>query len=84
MGKVREALVSGVADSILFLESPERIVALLAEVAAWDLPLEVALGRELTKRFEEVLRGSVSEVQAALAGKVSVRGEITLLLYYRT
>ena len=81
--RLRQALVSEAADSILLLESPERVVALLKEIAQWELPLEVVLGRELTKRFEEVIRGSVNDVLNVLSSKPTIKGEITLLLYYR-
>jgi 16S rRNA (cytidine1402-2'-O)-methyltransferase len=38
----------------------------------------VALGRELTKVHEEVLRGSASAVARTLAARPSVKGEIVL------
>jgi 16S rRNA (cytidine1402-2'-O)-methyltransferase len=40
----------------------------------------VAVTRELTKLHEEVIRGSYSEVIQSLAGRPSVKGEITLIL----
>jgi 16S rRNA (cytidine1402-2'-O)-methyltransferase len=38
------------------------------------------VARELTKLHEEFLRGSPSEVRAALESRPSVKGEITLLI----
>ena len=59
-------------------ESPYRVLkslAILAEVLP-DRPL--AVGRELTKLHEEVLRGTAAEVLEAMAGKA--RGEFTLVI----
>jgi 16S rRNA (cytidine1402-2'-O)-methyltransferase len=59
-------------------ESPKRLAATLRSLAIADPGREVAVCRELTKRFEEVVRGSVGE----LAGRFDPppKGEITLVL----
>jgi 16S rRNA (cytidine1402-2'-O)-methyltransferase len=59
-------------------ESPYRIeksLGVLEEVLP-DRP--VAVARELTKLYEEVVRGTAAEVRAGLAGRA--RGEITLVI----
>jgi 16S rRNA (cytidine1402-2'-O)-methyltransferase len=59
-------------------ESPHRIeksLGVLEEVLP-DRP--VAVARELTKLYEEVVRGTAAEVRAGLAGRA--RGEITLVI----
>jgi 16S rRNA (cytidine1402-2'-O)-methyltransferase len=38
------------------------------------------VARELTKIHEEFLRGTASEIQATLAARTAVKGEITLLI----
>src|SRR5213593_4647666 len=43
-------------------ESPQRLPATLRSLAAADPEREVAVCRELTKRFEEVVRGPAAEV----------------------
>ena len=61
--------------AVLF-ESPFRIVESLEALArAWGDP-SVALGRELTKLHEEVLRGRASEIAHVLAARPGVKGEI--------
>ncbi|GAG48334.1 unnamed protein product, partial [marine sediment metagenome] len=40
---------------------------------------EMAVGRELTKKFEEILRGKVSEIEEILEKK-KPRGEFTLVI----
>jgi len=79
-GEMRRLLTSLADDPrpAVAFDSPYRIsksLALLAEV----LPdRQVTLGRELTKLHEQVLRGTATEVAAALGDKV--KGEITLVI----
>ena len=47
-------------------ESPKRLPASLASLAAFDPDRPVAVCRELTKKFEEVVRGPAAEVADAL------------------
>lgn len=66
--------------TLVFFESPHRIIETLHDMSA-DLPgRQVAVTRELTKLHEEVLRGSAGEIAAQLATRHSVKGEITLLV----
>ncbi len=65
--------------TIIIYESPFRIVKTLKEIAAIFGERKVVVARELTKKFEEIVRGSVSEVTNHLSQK-SVKGEITLLV----
>lgn len=59
-------------------ESPQRLPATLRSLAAADPDREVAVCRELTKRFEEVVRGPAGEV--AQRFETPPKGEITLVL----
>jgi 16S rRNA (cytidine1402-2'-O)-methyltransferase len=70
-------------ETVVAFESPHRIVAALEDLeAVWgDRP--IALARELSKAFEQVLRGSAREVRAALAPEQR-RGEMVLVLGGRT
>jgi 16S rRNA (cytidine1402-2'-O)-methyltransferase len=65
---------------MIFYETPHRILEALEDVAAVLGPRPVVVARELTKLHEEFLRGTAAEVQAALASRPSVKGEITLLI----
>jgi 16S rRNA (cytidine1402-2'-O)-methyltransferase len=73
------ALETKVCDAVVFYESPQRIIKLLSEVGAWP-NIQVRLGRELTKRFEEVLVGTPAEVSAILERRTAVKGEMVLLV----
>jgi 16S rRNA (cytidine1402-2'-O)-methyltransferase len=59
-------------------ESPQRLPATLRSLATADPAREVAVCRELTKRFEEVTRGTAAEL-ADRFGALP-KGEITLVL----
>jgi 16S rRNA (cytidine1402-2'-O)-methyltransferase len=59
-------------------ESPQRLPATLRSLAAADPGREAAVCRELTKRFEEVVRGTADEL--ATRFDAPPKGEITLVL----
>ncbi|HEY1563806.1 MAG TPA: 16S rRNA (cytidine(1402)-2'-O)-methyltransferase [Gaiellaceae bacterium] len=59
-------------------ESPQRLPATLRSLAEADPGREVAVCRELTKRFEEVARGTAAQVAARFGAPP--KGEITLVL----
>ncbi len=66
--------------TLVFFESPHRIVETLGDIDAVLPGRGVAVTRELTKLHEEVLRGSALEIAAQLAARPAVKGEITLLV----
>jgi 16S rRNA (cytidine1402-2'-O)-methyltransferase len=71
------ALVGVPWPSVAF-ESPQRLPATLRSLAEFDAAREVAVCRELTKRFEEVARGSAAELASRFAEPP--KGEITLVV----
>lgn len=83
MGRLHQGLEQKMYDGLVFYESPERIIGLLEELAAWRLPLVMCLGRELTKQFEEIIRGSSDELLAALQHRKTIKGEITLAIWLK-
>jgi 16S rRNA (cytidine1402-2'-O)-methyltransferase len=66
--------------TLIFYETPHRILEALEDVAAVMGPRPVVVARELTKLHEEFLRGTAADVRAELASRPSVKGEITLLI----
>jgi 16S rRNA (cytidine1402-2'-O)-methyltransferase len=66
--------------TLIFFESPHRIVETLHDLATVLPGRAVAVTRELTKLHEEVLRGTAAEIAAQLEARTSVKGEITLLV----
>jgi 16S rRNA (cytidine1402-2'-O)-methyltransferase len=78
-GGIRAAERAGLAATLIWYEAPHRLAESLADMvdAFGDRPAAVA--RELTKRFEEVRRGALSELAAHYAASAA-RGEITVVV----
>lgn len=79
-GSSRRRVFERLADAggtAVFYESPRRVLALLDELAGQFDDPPVAVGRELTKLYEQVLRGPASEVAARLREQ-GPRGEFTV------
>ncbi|MEX0748193.1 MAG: 16S rRNA (cytidine(1402)-2'-O)-methyltransferase [Rhodothermales bacterium] len=67
--------------TMIFYESPHRLVKTLAqfeEVFGEDRPTAVA--RELTKKFEEVRRGTVRQLRSYFGEQAKIRGEIVIVV----
>ena len=73
---VTEWMALGV--TIVLYESPKRVVALLETIAEIAPTAKVAVGRELTKKFEEFVVGPSVSVAADFASRESVRGEFVV------
>lgn len=79
--KARRAALRDVATASMTLvvyESPYRLDALLADAQAEFGDRVVCVGRELTKRYEELWRGTISAARAYFATE-PVRGEVTVV-----
>jgi 16S rRNA (cytidine1402-2'-O)-methyltransferase len=65
--------------TMVFFEAPHRLSAVLGDMAElWDATRPAAVCRELTKTYEEVRRGTLTELAEWAAD--GVRGEITLVV----
>ncbi|MBU2532441.1 MAG: 16S rRNA (cytidine(1402)-2'-O)-methyltransferase [Alphaproteobacteria bacterium] len=71
--------LAGIPATLIFYESPHRAVAALEDLAAVLGPRAAAVARELTKKFEEVRRGTLVEL-ASLAAAEPPRGEIAIVV----
>ncbi len=65
--------------TIILYESPHRLVATLRDLLEILGDREIAVARELTKVFEDVLRGPISQILQEL-GEGKIRGEITIVV----
>jgi 16S rRNA (cytidine1402-2'-O)-methyltransferase len=77
--KILEQL-RGESCTLIFYEAPHRILDALDDITAVYGDRPVVVARELTKLYEEFLRGTAGQVHAQLAARPSVKGEITLLI----
>jgi 16S rRNA (cytidine1402-2'-O)-methyltransferase len=75
--KAWRALIDVPWPSVAF-ESPQRLPATLRSLAAADPDREIAVCRELTKRFEEVVHGTAAELAERF--DAPPRGEVTLVI----
>jgi 16S rRNA (cytidine1402-2'-O)-methyltransferase len=73
-----ESLKSAVGTLVLY-ESPHRVEKLLAELSEVFPERRIALARELTKKFEEFLRGKPGDLQS-IAQKRTLKGEFVVMI----
>jgi 16S rRNA (cytidine1402-2'-O)-methyltransferase len=74
------AELAAIPATLVFLESANRLAAALADMAAVLGERQAAVARELTKKFEEVRRGPLSELAAHYAEAGAPRGEIVIVV----
>lgn len=66
--------------TIILYESPNRLQALLNDICdTLGQNRRIAVCREITKKFEEVLAGTSSEIRAEVEGR-NIKGEIVVLI----
>jgi 16S rRNA (cytidine1402-2'-O)-methyltransferase len=66
-------------ETLIFYESPHRLTETLKDILEILGDREIVLTRELTKIYEEILRGKVSEIQNQIKER-KIKGEITLII----
>jgi len=74
-----ERTLMGTPETLVAFEAPQRLVATLALLAAGDPRRPAAVCRELTKRHEEVRRGTAAQL-AAHYEQEPPRGEVVLVV----
>lgn len=65
--------------TLIFYESPHRVIAFLQDVLEVFGDRQVSVARELTKKFEEIFRGTVTEAIEKFQ-ETSPRGEFTIVI----
>lgn len=79
LARLRGIERAGLAATLIWHEAPHRLAETLADLADALGPRPAAVARELTKRFEEVRRGTLPDLAAHYATEAA-RGEITLVV----
>jgi 16S rRNA (cytidine1402-2'-O)-methyltransferase len=84
-GKRRQILTAlhDEVKTLIFYESPHRLLSSLHDIQELLGEREVVVSREITKFYEEFLRGPAGAVITELGEKV-VRGEVTLIVAGRS
>ncbi len=78
-GALRAAERAGLTATLIWHEAPHRLAETLADMAVAFGPRQAVVARELTKRFEEVRRGSLPDLAEHYAAEPA-RGEISVLV----
>ena len=82
--KGRQKRLSELANeerTLIFYESPHRVLKLLKELGEhFGNDRLAAVARELTKAFEEVVRGTVEELHANFEARDAIKGEIVVVV----
>jgi 16S rRNA (cytidine1402-2'-O)-methyltransferase len=65
--------------TIIFYEAPHRLKKTLKDILDVLGDRKIAVARELTKKYEEIIRGNLSQVLEEISDK-KIKGEITLIL----
>ena len=78
----RQKLLRSLAEStetLVFYESPRRLRSFLGDAVEFLGERQVVVAREMTKVYEEIYRGTITEVLDQL-GEQEVKGEVTIIL----
>jgi 16S rRNA (cytidine1402-2'-O)-methyltransferase len=74
--------VASLEYPVIYYESPYRIIKNLELLASLAPQKSVIVGRELTKLFEEVIRGPIEFVAKSMSQKkAQIKGEMTVIVY---
>lgn len=68
------------AISAIVYESPRKIIDLVGEIASFQGQWQVVIARELTKLYEEFIRGTAAQIYEQLKDKDALRGECVLIV----
>ena len=70
-----------VPGTLVFYESPKRLdKTLAAMIDAYGPDRQAAICRELTKKFEQTLRGSLKDVAERRDAEMPLKGEVVIVL----
>jgi 16S rRNA (cytidine1402-2'-O)-methyltransferase len=78
----RKEFLSALVDetkTLVFYESPKRLINSLCDIGEVLGDRRVVVSREMTKVFEEIMRGTVKDVTSQLEGR-AIKGEVTLIV----
>ena len=80
--KLKELLqrVRGYPETLIFYESPKRVIKTLEAMIDTLGNREASISREITKMYEETLRGTLGDLKERLENKDSLKGEFTLVI----
>ncbi len=78
-GQIKNLVQKYYANNLVFYDSPERILKTLEVIKSVRGEVKIALGRELSKLFEEIKNGQITEILEHF--KDGIKGEIVCMIY---
>jgi len=72
--------VKGYPETLIFYESPKRVIKTLEAITEVFGDRNASISREITKMYEETLRGPLSEIKSTLESRDSLKGEFVLVV----
>ncbi len=79
--RTRLQMLSQEPRTVVLYEGPHRLVRTLADLAdALGADRQAAVGRELTKRYEEIRRGTLEALHAHYKAQPGIKGEIVIVI----
>lgn len=79
-GKIEKMVLENKSENLVFYESPQRILDTLDIINNIAPDKVISVGRELTKKFEEIKKGTISEIIEYFK-KNTIKGEFVCLLH---
>jgi 16S rRNA (cytidine1402-2'-O)-methyltransferase len=78
--KNRLETLKSLEHTLIFYESPHRVKKVVAEMFEILGDRRACLAREISKLHEEFIRGTLSEILAAVESRTTIKGEIVVVL----
>ncbi|MBR2068643.1 MAG: 16S rRNA (cytidine(1402)-2'-O)-methyltransferase [Candidatus Gastranaerophilales bacterium] len=81
--QIQETISKNVSENLIFYESPNRLLQTLIVINKNYPEKKITVGRELTKKFEEIKTGKLAEIIEYYKNNI-LKGEIACLLHKTT
>lgn len=78
--QIKETILQNKYENLIFYESPNRLIETLETIQTANPDAIITIGRELTKKFEEIITDSVENIISYYKNNV-LKGEIAILLH---
>jgi len=78
--KKKLEIIAQETRTIVLYESPLRLIRTLKDLHEFCGNRKITVCRELTKKFEEIVRGTITEVRKTFSNRNSIKGECVLIM----
>ncbi len=78
--QIKDVILKNSGENLVFYESPKRLIETLKIISEISPDAKIALGRELTKKFEEILVDRTQNILEYFKNS-TLKGEIVIMVY---